>query len=100
MTEQKEKKRHWLDAGDTVYFTAFTKEDHKTHYICYGKITKVLDNYGSLFRIVIEGIADRALGRPPSDSQKVLIGRAFSKKRNELHKQIAEWMKPPNWLTK
>ena len=97
MTKQKSKTPS-LTKGMTVYFTAFTKDDSATFYLCRGVVTKLPDEKTKSYRVKVEAVADSAPGAPISDKQKSLIGRAISKKKHELAKHTGI-MAPKAWLT-
>jgi len=100
--EEKKQQRVYQDTlqqGDTVYFTAFTKQDPNTVYVCKGEITKVPDGKDiKTFRVKITAVADRAVGGKPTTEQKTLIGRAINKRFRELHKHMGPIMMPKTWL--
>jgi len=89
-----------LKLGDTVYFTAFSKEDSDILFVCKGEVTKIPDgDKVKAYRVHITAVADRAIGCKPSVEQKNLIGRAMNKRIRELHKHMGPIMMPKNWLS-
>jgi len=95
---KKQSRRPPFSVGDTVYFTAFLKEDPDLFYICQGEITKTPGGERNSFRVRVKAIGNHAIGKDKSECQKVLIGRAMNKKGKELSKALSPFMVPKTWL--
>jgi hypothetical protein len=96
---EKEKKRHYLDKGRVVYFTAHTREQQDMFFVCRGVVTKTPEGRDSgTYRVLVDAVADRPFGGQPSEQQRALLGRAINKKPKQLSTSLNQLMEPPAWL--
>lgn len=93
------KKMEFFKKNQSVYFTAFLKQNKNRFYICKGVIEECPQpNERQIFKVKIVAVGNRAIGGPEEFSQSALLGRSISKKFRELHKTIPFFMEPPGWI--
>ena len=97
--QQPKKKKQFFKEGQSVYFTAFLKQNKDRFYLCKGKIEACPGpKERQVFKVKIVAVGNRAIGGPEEFSQSALLGRSISKKFRELHKNIPFFMEPPGWI--
>lgn len=95
------KKRRFFKKGDQVYFSAFTKQDKETFYMCRGTIKKIpSENERQVFKVKILSVGNAPIGGEPKQNlpQCSLLNRTITKKFKELHKDVSQFMKPVGWI--
>ena len=102
VTEEKKQQKSRpepLNPGDTVYFTAFTKQDANTLYICKGEVTKIPNGQDvKTYRVKVVAVGSRSVDGKSTTEQKSLVGRAINKRLCEIHNWLGPIMMPKTWL--
>ena len=96
---QQHKREDPFKYGREVYFYAFTKQDPDILYVCQGEITKTPDGEkNKSYRVKINAVSDKSITGQVSEQQKILVGRAITKRRSELTLRLGSIFQPKIWL--
>lgn len=87
--------------GDQVYFTAYLKQNPSAFYMCRGIVERCPEqDVRRYFKVKVLSIGDRPIGGKPVVEQATLLGTIISKTAEELSKELAPFMRPPDWIEK
>lgn len=86
--------------GDTVFLLGFVKAHKGKHFVCKGQVIQAPEkDKRPVYKVQVTAVADSPIGGKFVVEQAVLLNKVITKHIDELHRDLNNFMAPPNWIT-